>query len=235
MPAEDTPGGGHAHRIHPGHVGRGGLQGGDDPLIVVVRVGGSLGEPHHLLREDGLSVDDGGHLSVGAARVKADAAAAQVAAHRLGIALLGGHLVAVKGPLAAHAVGGLHGLIDGLAAAEVDLEAALHPQEHFDEPVHIVDVGLSHLRGAVDKGLIDGHLAAGPLHRHVQGLLGVLQKGRVELAQGKKAGVQLRHMFHRDFNSKVLHCMNPPVFVGNTQGIFLYRLSAFFDLSSIFS
>ena len=232
-------------------MGRGGLQGGDDPLIVVVRVGGGLGEPHHLLGEDGLSVDDGGHLSVGAARVKADAAAAQVAAHRLGIALLGGHGVAVhhlegffihvgheisvKGPVAAHAVGGLHGLIDGLAAAEVDLEATFHPQEHFDEPVHIVDVRLSHLRGAVDKGLIDGHLAAGPLHRHVQGLPGVLQKGRVELAQRKKAGVQLRHMFHRDFNSKVLHCMNPPVFVGNTQGIFLYRLSAFFDLSSIFS
>ena len=77
-------GGGHAHRIHPGHVGRGGLQGGDDSLIVVVRVGGGLGEPHHLLGEDGLSVDDGGHLPVGAARVKADAAALQMPAYGAG-------------------------------------------------------------------------------------------------------------------------------------------------------
>ena len=84
-------GGGHAHRVHPGHVGGGGLQGGDDALIVVVRVGGDLGEPHHLLGEHGLPVDDGGHLPVGPAGVEADAAAAQVAAHGLGIALLGGH------------------------------------------------------------------------------------------------------------------------------------------------
>ena len=157
---------------------------------------------------------------------KADAAAAQVAAHSLGIALLGRHLVAVhhlkgllidvghevgvKGAGAAHAVGGLHGLIYGLIAAEVHLEATLHPEQHLDDAVHIVDVGLGHVRSAVDKGFVYRYLTSGPLHRDVQRLFGVLQKGGAELSQGEKTGVQFRHVFYWDFNSKMLHCISPP-------------------------
>ena len=189
--------------------------------------------PHYLLGEHGLPVDDGGHLPVGAAGVKADAAATQVAAHGLGIALLGGHGVAVhhlegllvdvgheigvKGPLAAHAVGGLHGLIDALVAADIDLEAAHIPQHGLDEAVHVVDVGLSHVGRAVDKGLVDGHLAAGPLHRDVQRLFGVLQKSGAELAQGEKTGIQLRHIFHRYFDSQMLHGAHPPFCLKHTE------------------
>ena len=244
-------GGGHAHRVHPGHVLGGGLEGGDDALVVVVGILGDLGIPDHLLGEHGLPVDDGGHLPVASAGVEADAAAAQVAAHGLGIALLGGHGVAVhhlkgllihvghelgvKAPLAAHAVGGLHGLINVLAAAEIDLEAAHIPQHGLDEPIHIVGVGLRHVRRAVDKGLVHGHLAAGPLHGDVQGLPGVLQKRGAELAQGQETGVQLRHVFDRHFNTQMLHSDTPSFFVGNTQSSFPYRLSVFLDLSSIFS
>ena len=103
-------GGGDAHRIHPGHLLGGGLESGDDAVIVIVGVLGDLGEPDHFLGVDGLAVDDSGHLAVAAAGVEAHPAARQMAADSLGGARLLGDLVAedhLEGALvhAGHEVG----------------------------------------------------------------------------------------------------------------------------------
>ena len=202
-------------------MGRGGLEGGDDALVVVVGILGDLGIPHHLLGEHGLPVDDGGHLPVASAGVEADAAAVHVAAHGLGLADLGGdgvavhhlegllidvgHEILVEGAGAALGVGSVDGLIDGLVAGQVDLEAALEPQQGLDDSVHIVEVGLGHVGGAVDKGLVHGHLTAGALHGDIQGLLGVFQEGLIEGKERNVVGVQLGEMLDGYVNTKVFH------------------------------
>ena len=200
---------------------RGGLEGGDNAVVVVVRVGGRLGEPDHLLGEDALAVDDGGDLPVAAAGVKADAAPVQVAANGLGAVLglrqgLAGdhlegtlknicHVVPVKGLAPAGGVRLLQIGADVLAAPNVDFEAALHPQDGLDHPVDVVAVGLPHLRRAVDKRLAHGHLAVGALHGQAQGLLGVLEERLVELIQGQIIRVQLGAALDRDFDIQMLH------------------------------
>ena len=111
---------------------------------MIVGVRGGLGEPDHFLRVDALAVDDGGHLAVGAAGVKANAAAVQMAADGLRIVLLlrqgltgnhfkgtlvdAGHEIGVKGAGALGGVGRFQRLINGLVAADVHPEAALHPE-----------------------------------------------------------------------------------------------------------
>ena len=98
-----------------------------------------------------------------------------VAEHHLEGALVhAGHEVGVKGPLAGEGEGLLQVVVDVLVAADIDLEAALHPQHGLDQTVGIVVVGLAHLRGAVDIGVAHGYLAAGALHREGDRLFGSL-------------------------------------------------------------
>jgi len=153
-----------------------------------------------------------------------------------------GHIVEVKGLLAFGGIDLLHLPADGLVTADVDLEAAVKPQHGLDDPLHVIGVGLGHLGGTVDPRVIDGHLPAGTLHGQVQGLVRVLQKGLVELAQGDKSLVQLGDVLYRDFDAKMLHdkpsqskmmtrleADRPGLFVGTSQrkGFFAYRLSVF--------
>ena len=184
----------------------GGLEGGHDAVVVVVGVGVDLGEPDHLLGVDRLAVDDCGDLPVTPAGVEADAAALQVAAHGLGGVLGygdvvhqddlegvlkdGGHVVPVELLPAAGAVDAPEILRDALVAADVDLEAALHPQDGLDQAVDIVVVRLGHLRGAVDKGAAGGHLSVGPLHGDAHRLFGGLQEGAVKAHEGDKFRIQ---------------------------------------------
>ena len=175
----------------------GGLQRGDDALIVIVGVGIHLGEPDDFLGIDALAVHHSGDLAVGAACVKTDAAALQMAAHLLGGVLgLGhlvhqhdlkgvlkdvGHVIKVEVLLAAGGVSLLQIVVGVLVAGYIYLEAALHPQDGLDQTVHIVVIRLGHLWGAVNKGVAGGHLAVGTLHSDGHGLLGRFQEGAVEL------------------------------------------------------
>ena len=219
-------GGGNADGIHAGHMGGGGLHGVHNALVMVVGVRGGLGEPDHFLRVDALAVDDGGHLAVGAAGVEADAAAVQMAANGLGIVLLlrqrltgndfkgtlidTGHKVGVKGAGTLSGIGCFQRLINGLVAADVHPEAALHPKQCLHQTVHIVTVGLGHVGRTVDERLTDGHLTVGTLHRQAQGLAARFQKGPVEQPQGRIVGVQRRNVARSDFNTIAIHSVKPP-------------------------
>ena len=121
-----------------------------------------------------------------------------------------GHVVPVEFLAAAGGIRLLQVGADVLAAPDVDLEAALHPQQGLDHPVDVVAVGLPHLRRAVDKGFAHRHLSAGPLHGQSQGLLGVLEKRVVERIQGHVPGVQLGGMLQVDLDAITIHFTVPP-------------------------
>ncbi len=218
-------GGADAHRVHPGHVLRGGFQGGDDAVIVIVRVGVGFGEPDHLLGVNRLAVDDGGNFPVGPARVKADAAALHMAADGLGGILGGGnivhqhhlkrmlenagHVIPVKFLLASGTVDGFQVLADTRVAADVNLEAALHPEDGFYQALDVIVVGLSHLRCAVDEGPAGGHLAVGPLHGDAHRLFCRSQEGAVKPHEGDKVRVQGRPVFQFHIDAKTIHSDSP--------------------------
>ena len=105
-----------------------------------------------------------------------------------------GHVVPVKSLLPTGAVCLFQVVEHALVPADVDLEAALHPQDGFHQAVDIVVVRLLHLRRAVDEGAAGGHLAVRPLHGDAHGLLGVRQEGLVKAQQGDKVRVQGRDM-----------------------------------------
>ena len=130
--------------------------------------------------------------------------------HFKGTLVDAGHEVGVKGAGTLSGIGRFQRLINGLVAADVHPEAALHPEQRLDQPVHIVAVGLGHVRRAVDERLTDGHLTVGALHRQTQGLAGRFQKGPVEQTQGRIVGVQRRNMARGDFNTIAIHCKKPP-------------------------
>ena len=121
-----------------------------------------------------------------------------------------GHKVGVKGTGTLSGIGCFQRLINGLVAADVHPEAALHPEQRLDQPVHIVAVGLGHVGSAVDKRLTDGHLTIGTLHRQTQGLASRFQKGPVEQPQGRIVGVQRRNVARGDFNTIAIHSVKPP-------------------------
>ena len=214
-----------AHRVHPGHVLRSGFQGGDNAVIVVIRVGVGLGEPDHFLGVDGFPVDDGGDLPVASARVEADPAALHGAADGLG-GVLGsgnlvhqdhlegvlkdaGHVIPVEFLLAPGAVNGFQILANARVAADIDLETTLHPEDGFHQPFDVVVVGPGHLRRAVDEGLAGGHLAVGPLHGDAHRLLCRGQEGAVEAHEGDKVRVQGRRVFQVHLDAKTIHNDSP--------------------------
>ena len=214
------PGGADAHRVHPGHVGGGGLQGGDDAVVVIVGVRVDLGQPDDLLGEDRLAVDDGGDLPVGAARVEADAAALQMAAHGLGgvMALGDGvrqhhlegmlvdprHEVPVELPLPAPAVDGAEVVIDA-PVVHVDPEAALHPQGRLHQAVDVVPVRLRLLRRAVDEGPGGGDLPVRALYGDGHGLFRGLQEGGVEPQDGDELRIELGDVLDLDGDAETFH------------------------------
>ena len=74
-------------------------------------------------------------------------------------------------------------------------------QQEFDVPLQIPVVGLCHLGGAVDTGVVDGHPALIPLHGDGYWLLGVLQVGLPPDPEGDKGGIQLGGMLHLILNA----------------------------------
>ena len=229
---------------------RRGLERGDYALIVIVRVFGDLGVPHDLLGEYALAVYDRADLAVAPAGVEAYAAAVHVAAYRLRIAVLGGHSVAehdlegalvhvghevrVKLARPARAVCVADGLVHRLAAADIHLEAALHPEQHLHQAVDVVTVGLGHVGSAVYEGVVHGHLSPGALNSQRQRPASILEKSVKKLSERDKAGVKLRRVCHRNLYAKVIHNYVSSFFVGNTQCFCIYRLSAFLNLSRRF-
>ena len=214
-------GGGHAHRVHPRQMRGGGLQRGHNAVVVIIGVGGHLGEPHDLLGIDALTVDDSGDLPVGAAGVKADAAPLQMPAHLLG-GILGcgnlihqndlkgalknvGHVVEVEILLAPGGVGALQIVVSLFVSGHVNFEAALHPQDGLDQSVNIIMVGRRHFRRTVNKGTAGCHLAVRPLHRNGHGLFGSRQKSPVEFQDGNERRVELGGVLDRDLNAMQLH------------------------------
>ena len=210
-----------ADRVHPRQMLCGGLESCNDAVVVVVRVGGGLGIPDDLFGVDWLAVDDGGYLPVAAARVEADAAAFGVPADGLGLVVRLGqhvcrddlkgmlkdvcHVVPVEFLLSAGAVDRAQIVGHGLAPADVDAEAALHPEHGLDQALNVVAIGGLQLRRAVDEGLHRGHLAAGALHGDADRLPGVGQEGRVEDVQGQECGVQLGNVADAAGDTQVIH------------------------------
>ena len=206
----------------------GGLQGGDNAVIVIIGVGVGLGEPDHFLAVHALTVDDRGDLTVTSAGVEADAAAIQMTADGLGKALLLGHLVhphhlkgmlehvthvvEVEVPGAAGGIVLLHGVAHSLVAGQIHPEAALHPQQSLDDAVNIVDIRLPQLLRAVDTGAVNGHLAVGTFNGHIEGFFRVLQKRLIKAAQGNERGVQRGEMLDVHVDAEMLHGWNPPFY-----------------------
>ena len=106
-----------------------------------------------------------------------------------GVLIHASHEVGIKSPLAGEGEGLLQVVIHVLIAADIDLEAALEPQHGLDQPVGIVVVSLTHLGGAVDKGIAYRYLAIGALHREGNGLLSTLKERAVEFENGHELGI----------------------------------------------
>ena len=122
--------------------------------------------PDDFFRVDRLAVYDGRHLAVGAARVKADAAAVRMAADLSGLlvgsremSLVGNydlkgtlidilHKADVKFPLPTRAVFVLHTLCDRVVAAEGNFPAADAPEKHLDKALCVTVVGFGKFRTA---------------------------------------------------------------------------------------
>ena len=92
-----------------------------------------------------------------------------------------------------------------LIAADIDPEAAFHPQQGLDEPVDVVVIGLAHGLRPVDKGLHRGHLPVRTLHGDADrpGRPGLMRL--VEALQGHKIRVQLRFVFYVECDAQIFH------------------------------
>ena len=186
-------------------------------MILGVRL--RLRVPDDLLGIDGLAVDDCGDLAVGAARVKADAAALHMATDGDGglvclRQLLGRavddlerhfidvlHELHVERALAREGIGALQTLRQRAVAADPDAEAADGPQQEFYIALDIAIIGLGHFRRAVDLRLTDGDLALIALERDGQGLFCAPGIGLEPHAEGDKVRIELRHMLDGIFNA----------------------------------
>ncbi len=168
-----------------------------------------------------LAVDDRGDLAVGAAGVKAYAAAVEVAAYGLGVGLFGGelgagddlegalvdpgHEVLVEGAAALGRVGRADIFIDALVAGDVYLPAAVEPEHGLYHAVGVVFVRGLEAGGAVDEGAQHGDLAARALNGDAERLFCALEEGGVELVQRDILRVELGDVFDVYINSKMLH------------------------------
>ena len=163
--------------------------------------------PDDLLGVDRLAVYDSRHLAVGAARVKADAAAVRMAADLSGllVRLRKARLVReddlkralvhvlhetdVELALPARAVLVLHTLCNRVVAAEVHAPAADAPQEHLDAALSITVVCLGECRAAQLR-LVYGHKAVFTLDRDFERALRAFFICAGPDAEGNKRAVQ---------------------------------------------
>ena len=174
LAVDDDAGGGAADGVHARKMGGGAFQGVLDALNVVLRVLLEIRVPHDFFGENHFPVDHGGALAVGAAQVKADAVAVQIAAQRHGAGIflrqfLHGYLlhlnrgavnlladeVPVKLTDAALAVAGGQHVRNGVITGNKDDVAALLPQQEFHDAFHI-----GFIQGNVFSGM--GEKLAGP-------------------------------------------------------------------------
>ena len=207
----------HADGVHAGHLGGGGLHGANDAVKVIGRVGLGLGEPDDLLAVDAFAVDDGGYFAVASARIKADAAAVQVAADgrggvlagrglggRGGIAYLKGmlinvrHEIRVKGARATLAVLRLHTLVYGFAARDGHAEAAVYPQHALDHAFHHAQAQRVVLALREDAHVMRSHQAVVAFHGNAdfRALRRARGKGLQPPVDGLKRRVQWRQYLH---------------------------------------
>ena len=186
-------------------------------MVVGILLG--LGVPDHFLGVDTLAIDDGRDLPVGAACIKADAAAIQMTAHGEGgfiglgtfvqgqvqdLKVLFVELVeeiAVEAPLAFGTVSGLQLFCDGRAAADIDPETADGPQQELYITLHKAVVCLFHFGSAVNVGVDNGDLTVVALNGDGYGLLGALQVAVYPHTEGNKAGIQLRDVIDIKINA----------------------------------
>ena len=178
-----------------------------------------------VLGVDGLPVDDGGDLPVGAAGVKADAAAVQVAADGLGLLVGGGevllgaehdleapledvvHKVPVEVPDAAGHIGLLQLFRGLLAAADGDPPAAHAPEQELDGALHEAVVGLGKAL-VPEEGLKDGNAPVVPLHGHLEGPAGFTQKGVRPDGEGDEARLQGGLVGIVVFDTQIIHWLS---------------------------
>ena len=120
-----------------------------------------------------------------------------------------GHVIPVELLLSSGAVDGFQVFADACVAADINLEAALHPEDGFHQALNVIVVGLGHLRCAVDEGVAGGHLAVRPLHGDAHGLLCRGQEGAVEAHEGDKVRVQGRRVFQSHIDAKTIHNDSP--------------------------
>ena len=202
-------------------MGSGGLQRLYDAVVVIIGVGIDFGEPNHFLGVHGLAVNHGADLPVRSAGIEADAAALKVAAHLLrGIVVFGNlvhqqnlegmlehvcHVVPVKFLLAAGTVDAAQVVINHFVAADINAEAALHPQDELYQAVNVEAVSFLHFRRTVNKGVEASHFTLCSLHSDGHRLPGICQKGLIEQMQGDEPGVKLRAVLDIHIYSKKFH------------------------------
>ena len=146
--------------------------------------------PDDLLGVDRLAVYDSRHLAVGAARVKADAAAVRMAADLSGllVRLRKARLVR-EDDLKRALVHVLHTLCNRVVAAEVHAPAADAPQEHLDAALSITVVCLGECRAAQLR-LVYGHKTVFTLDRDFERALRAFFICAGPDAEGNKRAVQ---------------------------------------------
>ena len=161
-------------------------------------------------------------FTIGAARVKADAAAIRVAAnftrllmrlremcfiaeHDLKRPLIHVlHKTGIKGALAGLRVFRLHLRSQRIIAAKIHAPAADGPEQHFDHTLGIAIVCLGKFRAA-QLGLIDRHKAVLALDSDFEGLVCALEIGFCPYAEGNEVLVQHRLIFDGISNLQIFH------------------------------
>ena len=178
--------------------------------------------PDDLLGVDRFAVYDSGDLAVGAARVKADAAAVRGAAGLSGLLMGSGkmrfvrnhdlkgslidilHKADVKFPLPALAVFLLHPLCDRVVAAEGNFPAADAPEEHLDNALCIAIIGLGKFRAAEPRFKY-GDQTVLAFDSDPERLSSVFQIGLRPNAERNEVLVQQGLIFQRVCNTEIVH------------------------------
>ena len=178
--------------------------------------------PDDLLRVDCLAVHDGGDFPIGAAGVKADAAAVCMTADPSGLFAGSGemrlvrdynfkgalidvlHKADVEFPLPTRAVFVLHTLCDRVVAAEGNFPAADAPEKHLDKALDKAHIRLGEFRAAQLR-LKHGNKAVFALHGDFERAGSFFQVGLCPHAERNDVRIERGQVFDRIFNAQILH------------------------------
>ena len=183
--------------------------------------------PHDFLGVDHLAVDHRRHLAVGAAGVKANAAAVHITADGPGLfiglrTLLQRQVddlhvllvkfkekVAVKGTPTLGRIHLLQLFGNVAAAADVHPEAADGPQQKLHVPFHKTQVGLSRLGAVMDVGTAHTDQTVVALHRNGDGVCSAFFVLGHPTTEGDEIRIQLGPVLHVIGYTQIVHVFSP--------------------------